>query len=234
MRVVYERLVYEDEWLLAIDKPAGLVVHPTYKNKTDTLLDSLFWYARDWPSGQRPSIVGRLDRLTSGLVLVAKTTTAHAALQRAMADLGCEKVYLAAVHGTADEAGTIDAPLRPNPSDRRRVIVSADGSPSVTRFVRLAHTDSPDGPLSLLQCTLITGRRHQIRVHVASRGWPIVGDEVYGDARTRDMFPRQALHAWRLTLTHPGTNAPLSIEAPLPEDLQKLLTATGLSRGVMV
>jgi 23S rRNA pseudouridine1911/1915/1917 synthase len=245
-------VLYEDDYLLAVDKPAGVVVHPTYKNKTGTVLDALLEQAQAWPPEARPSIVGRLDKLTSGIVVVAKSAEMHAALQRAMASGGSEKDYLAVVYGrVTEERGEIDLRLRHDPRDRRMIVVwtSEDGIPrasndigrtSLTRFERLATVDAPDAGLSLLRCRLVTGRRHQIRVHLAARGWPVVGDPQYGDPRwphvvdpalaaTLQAFPRQALHAWRAAFTHPVTHERLSIEAPVPRDLRELLAASGLS-----
>jgi len=234
-------VLYEDDHLLALDKPAGVVVHPGYHNTTGTVMNALLWRARAWPAPQRPSIVGRLDKLTSGLVVVAKSAAAHAALQRAMAATDAEKDYLAVVYGRVNVArGEIGLRLRRDPGDRRRVVASATaGAPSLTRFERLARVAAPRAGLSLVRCTLVTGRMHQIRVHLAARGWPIVGDPVYGEPRWSKVdhpglatalrtFPRQALHAWRLTLTHPVTRARLLLEAPLPRDLKELLTVTGL------
>ncbi|MBI3492548.1 MAG: RluA family pseudouridine synthase [Acidobacteria bacterium] len=231
-------ILYEDDHLLALNKPAGVVVHPTYKNATDTILDALQWRARAWPPRQRPSIVGRLDKNTSGLLIVAKTADAHAALQQTLTSADSEKSYLAIVYGRVDvSCGEIDLRLRFDPSDRRRVLASADeGLPSVTRFERLACADAG---VSLLRCSLVTGRRHQIRVHLAARGWPIVGDTVYGDPRSSAIadrslaealrtFPRQALHARRATFTHPVTGERLTLDAPAPRDFVNLLTRCAL------
>lgn len=215
-------VLYEDDSLMAIDKPAGIVVHPTYKNTSDTVLDDLQWRARDWPDGARPSLVGRLDKMTSGIVIAAKNAAVHAAMQRRWPE--AEKDYLAVVHGhVADEEGEIDLPLGSDPADRRRRIVLENGASSVTRFERLAFAPGPG--LSLLRCRLVTGRTHQIRVHLAARGWPIVGDPVYGDVPGPQAFPRQALHAWRIALTHPLSGERLVIEAPVPSDLRDLLEA---------
>ena len=170
-------VVHEDDHLLAVNKPAGVVVHPTYKHAGGTLMNALRWHARGWPAGQRPSLVGRLDKLTSGLLIVAKTPAVHAALQRELASSRSEKDYLAVVYGRVNAArGVIDLGLGVDGNDRRRMVASAGaGLPSVTTFVRVARA----GGLSLLRCRLVTGRRHQIRVHLAARGWPIVGDPVY-------------------------------------------------------
>jgi 23S rRNA pseudouridine1911/1915/1917 synthase len=223
-------VLYEDDDLLAVNKAAGVVVHPTYKNATGTLMDELFWHAREWPVSQRPSFVSRLDKFTSGLIVVAKTAASHAALQRAMAASDAEKDYLAVVHGQIPVAeGEIDLRLSHDPGDRRRMVASGSvGAASLTLFTTLARVDAPDPGLSLLRCRLVTGRTHQIRVHLAARGWPLVGDPVYGAASAPHAFPRQALHAWRVAFTHPATGHRLHLEAPVPQDMDGLLTASGL------
>jgi len=208
-------ILLEDEWLLAVDKPAGLVVHPTYKNVAGTLLDEL----RAREPHATLSVVSRLDKLTSGIVLIAKHAGVHAALQRAWPS--ARKQYLALVDAVVDvETGEIDLPLGTDPADRRRRIVRADGAPSLTRFERLVF----DGRRSLLRCEPQTGRRHQIRVHLAARGWPIAGDAAYGAAV--DGFPRQALHAWRLSLRHPVTQAPIDVSTTRVVDLSTRLGDT--------
>ena len=228
-------VLYEDDYLLVVDKPAGTVVHPAYKNKDNTLLDALQWRARDWPRGARPSIVGRLDKLTSGVVVVAKTAEVHAALQRTLASAKSEKIYHAIVYGHVDvTSGVIDAPLGFDPADRRRIVVSPGGWRSLTGFERVAELDDPRTGLALLRCRLITGRRHQLRVHLASRGWPIVGDAKYGEPRWQDIddetiaavardCPRQALHASRVAFAHPATGERLVVESQVPADLDPLL-----------
>jgi 23S rRNA pseudouridine1911/1915/1917 synthase len=239
-------VLYEDDHLLALDKPAGVVVHPTYRHAEGTVMNALLWHARGWPVTHRPSLVGRLDKLTSGVLIVAKTAAVHAALQRTMASISSEKAYLAVVYGRVRLArGDIDLRIGRDRGDRRRVVASAAvGVPSLTRFERLARVRAPGAGLSLLCCRLVTGRTHQIRVHLAARGWPLVGDPVYGEphwshiidptlAATLRAFPRQALHAWRVTLTHPVTGVRVLLEAPVPRDLEDLLTASGLHRQVL-
>ena len=243
-------ILFEDDHLLALDKPAGVVMHPSYKNATGTLLNALLWHARDWPAPQRPSFVGRLDKLTSGVVVVAKTAAIHAWLQRPTAASGdsagrgtavSEKDYLAVVYGRVRAArGEIDLRLATDRHDRRRIVASADaGAESLTRFERIAYVAAPGVGLSLLRCRLLTGRTHQIRVHLAARGWPIVGDPAYGEPRWSQVvdsalaaalrtFPRQALHAWRVGVTHPVTRERLRFEAPLPRDLADLMHQAGL------
>jgi 23S rRNA pseudouridine1911/1915/1917 synthase len=234
-------VLFEDDYLMAIDKPAGIVVHPTYKHASKTLMNALLGHARAWPAPQRPSLVSRLDKLTSGIVVVAKGAAAHAALQQAMAANESEKDYLAVVYGRVNVArGAIDLRLAKDRGDRRRVAASATvGAASLTRFERLARVAAPRAGLSLLRCRLATGRTHQIRVHLAARGWPLVGDPVYGEPRWSEIddpllaatlrtFPRQALHAWRVAFRHPVTRERLTIEAPVPRDIQALLDAAGL------
>jgi 23S rRNA pseudouridine1911/1915/1917 synthase len=232
-------ILYEDSDLLALNKPAGVVVHPTFRNANGTVMNALVGYARGWPAEHRPSLVGRLDKGTSGTVLVAKTAAIHAALQRT----AIEKDYLAVVHGRVNRArGEIAAALNVDRSDRRRMTGANGGAASLTLFERLDRVRAPGSALSLLRCRLVTGRRHQIRVHLAERGWPIVGDPVYGAPRSSSIadsaeavaaaFPRQALHAWRIAFPHPATGTRIEIEAPIPADIRALLRVSGLGRGV--
>jgi 23S rRNA pseudouridine1911/1915/1917 synthase len=204
--------------MIAVDKPAGIVVHPTYKNPAGTLLDML-----RSPSLPRPSIVGRLDKLTSGIVVVAKSPDAHAALQKALASADAEKEYVAIVRGRVDvPEGRINLRIRVDERDRRRVIASDhQGAPSVTLFERLRVA----GDFSVLKCRPLTGRRHQIRAHLSAAGWPILGDAVYGPAADLDWagtpkgsdtgptpdMNRYALHAARLSFF-----LPLPITIPNP------------------
>jgi 23S rRNA pseudouridine1911/1915/1917 synthase len=210
-------ILFEDECLIAIDKPAGLVVHPTYKNPDGTLLDEL----RAREPDITLSLVGRLDKLTSGIVVVAKSALVHAAMQKAWPE--AEKDYLAVVRGCVEPvSGEIDLPLGTDPEDRRRRIVRPDGASCLTRYERIEYDSTSDR--SLVQCRLLTGRTHQIRVHLTARGWPIVGDAVYGEAVPT--FPRHALHAWRLSLSHPVSGTRLKIEAPVPAELTAQLGST--------
>jgi len=229
-------ILYEDDDLIAVNKPAGLVVHPSFKNASGTLMNGMLAMAQSWPSGSKPALVGRLDKLTSGVVLVTKRTEIHAAMQRAMEARRVDKDYLAIVRGKPPARGTIDLALDRDPWDRRRITVTdRGGQPSVTKYERLASADG----YSLVRCRLITGRTHQIRVHLAAKGWPIVGDATYatlrpGDVREQTLprsgpaFARQALHAWKLAFRQPRTGRELSIEAPLPEDMKALAAAIGL------
>ena len=236
-------ILFEDHALLVVNKPAGIVVHPTHAQPGRTLMNALAWHARNWPSGTRPSIVGRLDKLTSGIVLVAKTAAVHAALQKTMSRRDTEKDYIALVYGRVRPA-SVDIGLRlmRDSGDRRRMVASeSSGVPSLTRVIRLAQSAAPRAGLALLGCRLVTGRTHQIRVHLAARGWPIVGDPVYGEPRWTQVvdpaladslhsFSRQALHAWRLVFNHPLTSSRVEVEASIPADLRALLEATKLGK----
>lgn len=244
-------ILYEDDDLLAVNKPAGIVVHPSYRNAGGTLLNAVLWHLRSRsPAGasgegqaassDTPGMVQRLDKQTSGVLLIAKRRAVHAAIQRAMYRNEVEKDYLAVVVGRPSPVrGIIDLALDRDPWDRRRVIVrDRGGQPSVTKYERLAMARG--WGLSLVRCRLITGRTHQIRVHLSARGWPIVGDPTYGAAtmpkmaevmqRTIAGFSRQALHAWRVAFEHPITGAPVEVTAPLPADMEHLLATAGLGR----
>jgi 23S rRNA pseudouridine1911/1915/1917 synthase len=221
---------YEDDALLVVCKPAGQVSHPAFRNTSGTLLNAVLGHAAGrWT----PALASRLDKDTSGVVLVAKSRDVQTALQRLNERNRLEKEYLAIVFGKPPARGTIDLALDRDPWDHRRVTVrDRGGVPSLTTFERLKTVSlGADRHLALLRCRLITGRTHQIRVHLAARGWPIVGDPVYGTARHGSLTPalggvaigRQALHAWRLTFPHPLSGDPIRVTADLPADMQALL-----------
>jgi 23S rRNA pseudouridine1911/1915/1917 synthase len=202
-------VLYEDDHLIAINKPPGLVVHPSYKNASGTVLNAVLGRFAERP-GLRPGIVTRLDKDTSGVLLVALTPGIHAHLQRER----LEKHYLAIVSGTPQpRSGTIDLALDRDPHDRRRMTTVDEGLPSMTRYEVI----SVSGHVSLVRCELVTGRTHQIRVHLAASGWPIIGDTCYGVAD--DRITRPALHSWRVRLRHPVTGEELEVTAPMPQDM---------------
>ncbi len=212
-------IVYEDDAILVLNKPAGLVVHPGSGNWTGTLMNALLDHAPQLRQVPRAGIVHRLDKDTSGLMVVAKTIEAQTDLVRQLQARSVSRIYLAIVEGDLAEAGSVDAPIGRHPRERTRMAVVERGKPAVTHFrllERLArHT--------LVECRLETGRTHQIRVHMQSIGHPLVGDPVYGSRAERRRFHRQALHAARLALLHPVSGQPMAWEAPMPADMAELL-----------
>jgi 23S rRNA pseudouridine1911/1915/1917 synthase len=226
---------FQDAHLLVVDKPAGMVVHPGAGNASGTLVNALLHHVRDL-SGVggvlRPGLVHRLDRGTSGLLLVAKDDATHRALARQFAGRSVEKEYLAVVLGVPRaRAGSIATPIGRDPVHRKRMSVRAPRGREARSDYALV--EALDGA-ALLRVRIHTGRTHQIRVHLASIGHPVAGDAAYGGARTPPSrnaatrealaaFPRPALHAARLSFTHPVTGERLTFESPLPEDLRALL-----------
>ena len=212
------QVVFEDAHVLVIDKPAGLVVHPAAGHWHGTLLNGLLAHCAGSAALPRAGIVHRLDKDTSGLMVVGKTLEAVTALSRAIAAREVRRQYLALAHGAWPPGLTsVDAPIGRDPRSRVRMAVVASGRPARTDVERLAF-DAVAGGVSALRCTLHTGRTHQIRVHLSSRGHPLIGDALYG-GRPALAVERQALHAARLAFAHPDSGVPLSFDAPLPADL---------------
>jgi 23S rRNA pseudouridine1911/1915/1917 synthase len=211
------RIVDEDDWLAIVDKPSGMVVHPAPGHPTGTLADALKERGTTWSllgGAERAGIVHRLDRDTSGLLVVAKTEAAHRNLARQLSDRSLGRTYWALVHGGfREDTGTIDAPIARHPRDRRRMAIVEGGREAITDFrvvERLAGA-------TILELSLRTGRTHQIRVHLASIGHPIIGDSVYG--RPDPLLQRPALHAMGLRLRHPADGSDRSYESPVPDEL---------------
>ena len=211
-------IVYEDTELMVIDKPAGLVVHPGSGNWSGTLANALLHHVPALADVARAGIVHRLDKDTSGLLVIAKTPTAQTDLVRQLQARSVHREYLALAIGDIARSGMIDAPIGRHPRKRTSMAVVHSGKPALTRY----EVRERFGDCTLLACRLETGRTHQIRVHLASLHHPLVGDPMYGKRSDID-FPRQALHAWRLRLVHPATRKPVQWESPLPPDFVKLL-----------
>src|SRR5690554_5454540 len=226
-------LLYEDEHLLVINKPAGLVVHPAAGHADGTLVNALLNYAPEVENLPRAGIVHRLDKDTSGIMVVARSLIAHTSLVDQLQSRTMGREYDAVVVGELTGGATVDAPIGRHPQDRKRMAVVSSGKPAVTHYRLLerfaAHTH--------IQCKLESGRTHQIRVHMTHVRHPLVGDPVYGGrlrlpkGTTEELrlalaaFQRQALHARKLTLQHPETGETLSWEVPLPEDMVQLIEA---------
>jgi 23S rRNA pseudouridine1911/1915/1917 synthase len=232
-------IVHEDDHLLVVDKPAGLVVHPAAGNLDGTLVNALLHHCAGRLSGiggvARPGIVHRIDKDTSGLLVVAKTDLAHEGLARQFQAHSIERRYIAAVGGRpARMEGSVDAPLARSSHDRKKMaIVEEDrGKRAVTHYKVLGVSNSA----ARVECRLETGRTHQVRVHMASVGHPLLGDPVYGRAPAQKLrellgrlnFRRQALHAARLGFVHPVTKDRLSFESAIPQDMQELFRALGV------
>ncbi|MEO8899101.1 MAG: RluA family pseudouridine synthase [Candidatus Dormibacter sp.] len=217
-------VVYEDDALAVIDKPAGLVVHPAPGHPAGTLADGLRQRGTTWSQlggEQRPGIVHRLDRDTSGLLVVAKTQAAHHSLSLQLQRRTLGRVYWALVHGVFREStGRVDAPIGRDPSHRQRMAVVDGGRPAVTDFAVVERMRK----FTRLEVRLLSGRTHQIRVHLASISHPIAGDPVYG-RRGDEISARPALHAQRLTFLHPDDGRRCDFTSPLPADLEAALIA---------
>lgn len=228
-------IVYEDTSLMVLNKPAGLVVHPGSGNWRGTLLNGLLYYApllRDIP---RAGIVHRLDKETSGLMVVAKTLTAQTHLVRQLQARTVNRHYLALLEGRLIQGGVVDQPIGRHPRDRTKMAVVAMGKPARTHYTIRERFEQ----FTLIECKLETGRTHQIRVHMQHLGYPLAADPVYGGrvrhypepvSQALHRFSRQALHAYRLGLVHPVSGQALAWEVSVPEDMQTLLEVIRDSR----
>ena len=215
-------VVFEDAALLVVNKPVGLVVHPGSGNPHGTLLNALLHRVPHAAELPRAGIVHRLDKDTSGLLVVAKTLPAHTDLVRQLQARTVKREYLALVYGDVAHDGTVDAPLARDPHNRTKRAVHHSGKEAVTHYEVVERLPG----VTLVRCKLETGRTHQIRVHMQHIGHPLVGEQVYGASRRghhKIDFARQALHAERLGLIHPLTHAPMQWECPLPDDFATLL-----------
>lgn len=216
-------VIYEDQYIMAVNKPAGMVVHPAYGHESGTLVNAVL--ARcpeilDVGGPDRGGVVHRLDMLTSGVILVAKNDATHRALQRQFKKRLVSKTYLALVENEpSPRQGLIDAPIGRDKRERKRMAVVKTGREARTAY----HVLESFERYSLVELNPESGRTHQLRVHLAWLGCPVVGDKVYGYRRQQLLKDRHFLHALRIKFTHPNTDEPLSLEAPLPADLVNLL-----------
>ncbi|MHB1654857.1 MAG: 23S rRNA pseudouridine(1911/1915/1917) synthase RluD [Burkholderiales bacterium] len=217
-------VVYEDDAIIVINKPAGLVVHPGSGNWQGTLLNALLYHAPELIHIPRAGIVHRLDKDTSGLLVVAKTLEAQTHLVRQLQARSVKRIYRAIVQGAVPQEGCVDAPIGRHPGQRTKMAIVATGRPAVTYFSVLSRFAGS----ALVRCILETGRTHQIRVHMQSIGHPLVGDAVYNRTRNGDIdcvrnFPRQALHAAELGLIHPVSGEPVQWRIDAPDDFNDLI-----------
>lgn len=227
-------IVYEDEYIIVINKPSGMVVHPAPGNYSGTLVNALLYHCKDSLSGiggvMRPGIVHRIDKDTSGLLVVAKCDEAHAALSEELKYHGIEREYRALVAGGfKEDCGTVDYPIGRHPVDRKKMAVIRDGSANARDARTHYEVLERFGNISYLALRLETGRTHQIRVHMSYTGHALLGDEVYSKSKTRfetlhpSLFDGQALHAKKLTLTHPKTKERMVFECELPDNFKRAL-----------
>jgi len=219
-------IIYEDEYLVVVNKTADMIVHPAGKIRSGTLVNALLYYCKDSLSGIggviRPGIVHRLDKDTSGLMVVAKNDFAHLDLSKKIKDHQVTKKYLALINNNPkDDSGIIDAPIGRSLKNRKKMAVTAEGKSreAITHFKVLKRFSG----YALVEATLRTGRTHQIRVHLAFIGYPIVGDRLYGHRRQELNIHRQALHSHVLGFIHPSTKKYMEFCVPLPKDMQKLV-----------
>jgi 23S rRNA pseudouridine1911/1915/1917 synthase len=216
---------YEDQDVIVVNKPRGMVVHPGAGNETGTLVNALLAHCKGELSGiggvARPGIVHRIDKDTSGLLMVAKTDLAHQSLVEQLKEHSVERVYVAVVHGVIPhEHGTVDAPLGRDPNHRQRMtVIHKNSKHAVTHFTVLERLKNA----SLVECRLETGRTHQIRVHMKYIGYPLIGDPVYGPKKDNHPITGQALHAKVIGFTHPRTGERIRVEAELPADMENLI-----------
>ena len=217
-------VAYEDADVIVINKPKGLVVHPAAGHWEGTLVNALLHHCKDSLSGVggalRPGIVHRIDKDTSGLLIVAKNDFAHQKLAAQLQDHTLARTYVCIVCGKLrEDAGTVSAPIARDKNDRKKMAIRADGKPAVTHWQVLARYPG----YTYVQCRLETGRTHQIRVHMASLGHPILGDTVYGHKKPELGQNTQCLHAKELTFRHPRTDEPVTVACPLPEEFERVL-----------
>ena len=216
-------IVYEDSDVILINKPKGMVVHPAAGHFSGTMVNALLYHCKDL-SGingvMRPGIVHRIDRDTTGIVIACKNDAAHNAIAAQLKEHSIHRAYFAIVHGNLpDDEGTVDAPIGRHKTERKKMAVVPDGKPAVTHYRVLERF----GQHTFIECRLETGRTHQIRVHMAHIGHPLLGDEVYGSGRSAYRTEGQCLHAYLLGFVHPETKEYMEFQTPLPEYFEKIL-----------
>lgn len=224
-------VIYEDSHIIIVNKPAGLVVHPAAGNWSHTLLNGLLHHFPSIAAVPRAGIVHRLDKDTSGLMVVAKTLEAQTSLVRQLQDRTVHRQYLALVWGLTSPKRTVNAAISRHPRDRVKMAISESqqAKPAITRYERIATGRLGNMDVSLLTCQLETGRTHQIRVHMQSQGFPLVGDLLYGKPHLSSFFGRQALHAQKLGLLHPANGEEYEWAVPVPADMAGLLLEAGIT-----
>ena len=226
-------IVFEDDDLLVVNKPKGMVVHPAVGNKSGTLVNAVLAHCYNEKTGTtslsgiggeiRPGIVHRIDKDTSGLVIIAKNDKAHLDLSNQIKNHKVKKTYLALVRGEiAEDEATIDMPIARDPRDRQKMAVIKDGKNAITHFKVIKRFATQKGSYTLLEVQIETGRTHQIRVHMSKIGHPVIGDEVYSNGKNEFGIKGQALHAWKLEFKHPITEKQISLESPLPDWYNKI------------
>ncbi|MBQ5673636.1 MAG: RluA family pseudouridine synthase, partial [Lachnospiraceae bacterium] len=219
-------IVYEDDDVILVNKPKGMVVHPAPGHTTDTLVNGLLYHCKDNLSGingvARPGIVHRIDRDTTGILIVCKNDMSHNSIAAQLKEHSINRRYRALVHGNLkDDTGTVEGPIGRHPIDRKKMAINEkNGKPAVTHYTVLERF----GNYTLIECKLETGRTHQIRVHMTSIGHPLVGDEVYGPAKCPFKLQGQCLHAMILGFVHPRTGEYMEFSADLPEYFENLLS----------
>jgi len=221
-------IIYEDKDILVVNKPKGLVVHPANGNWEGTLVNGIMAYCKDSLSGiggeLRPGIVHRLDKDTSGLLIVAKNDNAHIKISKQIKDRKVKKTYIALVRGIISEnEATINMPIGRSTKDRKKMAVTKNGKEAITHYKVLERYTTQKGSYTLLEVKIETGRTHQIRVHLSEIGHPVVGDMTYSNGKNEFGIEGQLLHAKKLEFIHPVTGEKLSLEAPLPDYFEKVL-----------
>jgi len=221
-------VIYEDSSLIVINKPRGMVVHPAVGHVDNTLVNALLAYCGDSLSGiggeMRPGIVHRIDKDTSGLLIVAKNDKAHVALSAQLADRSLSRTYDAVVYGRLEDEGKVDAPIGRSPKDRKKMAVVPGGKNAVTHYFPVAYVNG----FSHIKCKLETGRTHQIRVHMASIGHAVAGDPLYGPKSDKTKLGGQCLHASELRFIHPETGESMCFSCPLPDYFTDFMKRIGL------